>query len=167
MAKFDNVQVGDKVWSTVYGWGEVYDVSKGVRYGVKAKFKYSNGSWVTESYTFSGMNCTEDYYPELFWNGFHIPTEDEDRQPFNVTKFIKDNFDRRYFVRGARNWRIVYSHVDSKLLYNYVDDYDVIPSVYVNAKKGEDYKKSLIEILNKNNVTAEQIKKAYEELGWL
>ena len=164
MAKFDNAKIGDMVWNSVYGWGRIIEVNKDECYGIKARFPYSDIGSVTGEYTFSGETCTEDKYPVLFWNEFHIPTDEEDKKPFNLVEFLRDNLKPKEFEQGKSNRYISYEY-DSKKLECYADyNSEDIGAVYLEGL--DDYHKIISE-LTINEVTLKQLKQAYKELGWL
>jgi len=65
---FENAKVGDKVWSCVYGWGEIKTIITEMKYPISVKFKRSN---YTISYNWNGIripteNCT------LFWDEINM-----------------------------------------------------------------------------------------------
>lgn len=164
MAKFDNAKIGDMVWNSVYGWGEIIEVNKDECYGIKARFPYSDIGSVTGEYTFSGEVCTEDKYPVLFWNEFHIPTDEEDKRPFDLVEFLRENLNPKEFEYGKRNRYISYDY-DLKKFEYYADYYsDDIGTVYIEEL--DDCPKIISE-LTINEVTPKQLKDAYKELGWL
>lgn len=64
MAKFDNVKVGDKLWSSTDGWGAIYKISytEGNEYPLMVEFGES-----MSSYTLDGRLYATDKYPTLFF----------------------------------------------------------------------------------------------------
>ena len=39
MAKFNNAKVGDKVWSSEYGWGTIFEITDGLTYDIHVNFE--------------------------------------------------------------------------------------------------------------------------------
>lgn len=165
MAKFSNAKVGDNVWNSVFGWGEIISVDKYACYGITAQFPYSDASTIKGKYTFDGYACTEDKYPVLFWNEFHIPNEKEDKKPFDLIELLRNNLEPTEFVPEEHNNTINYSHRDIRFFYNYTIFLDRITEVYFKNTKEEIVE--IINILNKNQVTLKQLKQAYKILGWV
>lgn len=65
---FDKVQVGDEVWSSVYGAGKVIRIQRLEKRSIHVEFKK-----VTHSYTVRGYGTKGSLYPELFWAKFTPP----------------------------------------------------------------------------------------------
>ena len=161
MAKFDNAKIGDRVWNSVYGWGRIIEVNKDECYGIKARFPYSDIGSVTGEYTFSGETCTEDKYPVLFWNEFHIPTDEEDKKPFNLVEFLRDNLEPKEFEYEKENFYLYYSPY-GKRWHSHITTYDDVLAVYFKKCSRE-----LVDELDDNKVTPKQLKDAYKTLEWL
>lgn len=161
MAKFDNAKIGDRVWNSVYGWGRIIEVNKDECYGIKARFPYSDIGSVTGEYTFSGETCTEDKYPVLFWNEFHIPTDEEDKKPFNLVEFLRDNLEPKEFEYKKENFYLYYSPY-GKRWHSHITTYDDVLAVYFKKCSRE-----LVDELDDNKVTPKQLKDAYKTLEWL
>lgn len=65
---FESVQVGDKVWSVLYGWGVVSEVSKGSAYPLRAHFQGGVRRW----YTSEGKQYKTHVSQILFWDEVKI-----------------------------------------------------------------------------------------------
>lgn len=155
MAKFSNAKIGDGVWSSVYGKGEIVNIeSKG---DCPIIVEFDDGISDSYSYTLDGKKYKFDKYPTLFWNEFNIPTEEEDR-PFNLVEFLKENLEPKEFEYDKWNEYII--HRDGELDCSSTA-YAEIPTVYFKAVYD-----SVLNILNTNKVTVKQLKQAYKELGW-
>lgn len=161
MAKFDNAKIGDRVWNSVYGWGRIIEVNKDECYGIKARFPYSDIGSVTGEYTFSGEICTEDKYPVLFWNELHIPTDKEDKRPFDLVEFLRENLQPKEFRIGEENFYL-YFDAEDEMWYSFSSEIDIVITVYFKTCTRE-----LVDELDDNKVTPQQLKDAYKTLGWL
>lgn len=162
MAKFDNAKIGDRVWNSVYGWGRIIEVNKDECYGIKARFPYSDIGSVTGEYTFSGEVCTEDKYPVLFWNEFHIPTDEEDKRPFNLVEFLRDNLEPKEFENGKLNYYLNFIEIyDNCWKFEMSRNTDMVSVCFKEGKRDVE-----IELIRKK-VTPKQLKDAYKTLGWL
>lgn len=163
MTKFSNIKIGNRVWSIQYKWGVVTSYYANLINSIDVLF--DNG--IRKTYTIEGKRKKEDAVPELFWNEFYIPTDEEDKKPFDLVEFLKDNFDRKFFIKGDKNYQIVYSHFYNEFYFNYSDEYENIPVVFIKSKNCNNSIKSLVDKLNENKVTKEQLIEAYKELKWI
>lgn len=155
MAKFSNAKIGDGVWSSVYGKGDIVNIESKVDYPIDVKFDKE----IRISYTLDGKKYKFDKYPTLFWNEFNIPTEEEDKPPFNLVEFLKENLEPKEFEYYKGNEYII--HRDGELDCSSTA-YAEIPTVYFKAVYDP-----VLDILNTNKVTIKQLKQSYKELGWL
>ena len=115
---FEDVKIGDKVWSFTQGWGEVIeDVTEGVKYPIIVEFEDG-----INRFTADGKLYVRDKYQTLFWNEviFDIPNkpmpdldidtevlvwndEDEEKHERYFKRF--DKYGKIVcFARGATNW---------------------------------------------------------------
>lgn len=62
--KFQNVKVGDKLWSIQLGECTVDDIRTGHTYQIKC----SNEKGISAEYTLGGYWLEDDYYPSLFYS---------------------------------------------------------------------------------------------------
>lgn len=83
---------------------------------------------------------------------------------FNLIEFLKENLEPKEFEYGARNRYISYEHDLEEFEYQYDYYNEDIGTVYIKELK--DYPKIISE-LTINEVTPQQLKEAYKELGWL
>lgn len=83
---------------------------------------------------------------------------------FNLIEFLKKNLEPKEFEYGARNRYISYEHDLEEFEYKYDYYNEDIGTVYIKELK--DYPKIISE-LTINEVTPQQLKEAYKELGWL
>lgn len=163
MAKFSNIKIGNRVWSIQYKWGVVTSYCANFIYSIEVLF--DNG--IQKTYTIEGKRNEEDTVPELFWNEIYIPTDKEDKRPFDLIDFLKDNFDRKFFVKGDKNYNIVYSHFYNEFYFHCSDEYENMTTVFIKSKNCNNSIKSLVDKLNENKVTKEKLVEAYKELGWI
>lgn len=61
---FENAKVGDRVWHTAMGWGEVARIREGDQYSILVKFENDE----CDSFTTTGYERYSDEYQSLFWN---------------------------------------------------------------------------------------------------
>lgn len=164
MAKFDNAKVGDRVWYIIEGWGEVERVIKNV--GIRVRFKVSETVEVSNVFTFDGKRYQlNDKYPMLFWNEVKLPTDEEDKKPFDLVEFLRENLEPKEFLLEEHNNTINYSHRDGRFFYDYTIYLDRITEIYFKNSKYEIVE--VVQVLNENNITPQQLKQAYKILNWL
>lgn len=166
MAKFENAKVGDRVFSTIYGWGEIIEINKNECYALCAKFPYSDIGTVTISYTFDGRASTRNKYPTLFWNEFHIPTEEEDKKPFNLVEFLRENLEPKEFVYKEKNIFLNYDYQKEEVNWDYIKEDEIMGTVHFKEIEFEKLN-SIINEMNIQGVTPQQLKEAYRVLKWL
>lgn len=163
MAKFDNAKVGDKVFSTVYGWGKVFSVDKtDVHFPLVIEFDKN----IRMCYRSDGTTNVLNKFPNLFWNEVKLPNEEEDRR-FDLVEFLKDNIEPTEFVAGAENVTFVYNYTNNTWeigIYNFT----YIETIYISKISEEDYLfNDILDVLIEKQVTPQQLKRAYKELGWI
>ena len=159
MEKFSNAKVGDKVWHVSFGYGEIISINDLTMYPIKAKFNYSDNSWIVETFTASGKECTEDVFPSLFWNKFHIPTDEEDKKPFNLLEFLINNLEQKEFEIGSSNLHLIYSYGDWK---RYESRSVEIFTVYFKSIND-----AVLKELTNQHITPKQLYEAYRTLKWI
>lgn len=157
MAKFSNAKTGERVWDIVYGWGTVDGFSRG---GLQEflQVKFDNG--YTQLYLLNGKINEDDVNPMLFWNEFHIPTEEEDIKPFDLVEYLRENLEPKDFKLGESDY-LFYDFRDKKWD-KYTSTCMTIPTVYFSSIC-DDVPKTL----TKEKITTKHILEAYKELGWL
>lgn len=159
MAKFSNAKIGDRVWYVAcQSWGRIISIDKEDRYPIRAKGK----DWEA-TFTLDGKYDIDYDYVSLFWNKFHIPTDEEDKKPFDLVEFLKSNTEKVDFEYDEFNYYIYYDMQRNEFALDYVLFSFHIGEVYL--KEGNI--KNIVNNLNENKVTPEQVKQAYKELGWL
>lgn len=165
MAKFSNAKVGDKVFSSIFGWGKIVGIYNECICSVQVEF--DNGD--TVGYMFDGRRFgDDDKYPTLFWNEFHIPTDEEDKSPFDLVEFLKESVSSVEFFEGEDNYFVFY-HSYLKKFYLRCDNFikisnvNNLPVVYLDSG---DFN-AVVAKLNERNITPKQLKQAYKELGWM
>lgn len=157
MAKFSNGKIGDRVWSSIYGWGEI----NGIYDGSILKVIFTDESKTVETYfTVDGKHNIGDKYPTLFWNEFHIPIE-EDKKSFDLVEYLKENLVPKKFVCGEYNYYCYFDGKNEKWYMNYDETTQDI-KVYF-----DDIDEYFADMLNKNKITPQQLKNAFTELRWL
>lgn len=161
MAKFDNVRKGNRVWSVVHNWGTVAEMSKGDRHTV-FQVDFDNGK--LEMYILDGRRNEKDLNPTLFWNEFHIPTDEEDKKPFDLVEFLKENLEPKEFEQNTNNIYLHFSYVTNRCNWSSTIMIECIGEVYFEVNNELSH---IVDILNENKITSKELKQAYKELGWL
>lgn len=163
MEKFRTAKVGDKVWCVKFGWGVIASINDEEIYGIKVEYIDTKGMTQYYSFTLDGKDYPSDANPILFWNEIKLPTTEEDKKPFNLVEFLKDNTESIPFECRGANYYIYYDSYIRIFSYDHVSEYDRIGTVYLR-KEGI---KDIVKELNKNKATQQQLKDAYKELGWI
>jgi len=99
---FENAKVGDKVWSSVAGWGEIVGVDHESSYGISVELKsYRN------TFTKTGKSFSTNEYRTLFWAerkwADDTPTQPEAKpdykldDPILVKSYISEAWNTRHF----------------------------------------------------------------------
>lgn len=163
MAKFDNAKVGDRVFSTIYGWGKVFSVDKkDVNFPLVIEFDKN----IRMCYRSDGTTNVLNKFPNLFWNEVKLPTDEEDKR-FDLVEFLKDNIEPTEFVDGAENVTFVYNYTNNTWeigIYNFT----YIETTYISKISEEDYLfNDILDVLIEKQVTPQQLKQAYKILNWL
>lgn len=105
MAKFSNAIIGDKVYDITLGkFGEVSGIREENLLPLEVSY-----SGVIRCYALNGKRNPIDKYPTLFWNEVHLPTDKEDKKPFDLVEFLKDNLKPKKFVLGEQNYYLEFS----------------------------------------------------------
>lgn len=164
MAKFDNAKVGDNVWSSKNGWGKITKIDNSKVCGLlEVTFLISsNGDIRKITYTFDGRESLLDLYPTLFWNEVKLPTEEEDRKPFNLVEFLRDNLQPKEFENGKPNYYLCFTKsFDNSWSFELNRHTDMVSVCFKEGKRDVE-----IELIRKS-VTPQQLRQAYKKLGWL
>lgn len=161
MAKFSNIKIGQEVWSVQYGRGIIDEFARTDEGHKMFKVKFDNGDF--EWYFENGKVNIGDANPTLFWNEFKIPSDDEDKKPFNLVEFLQSTVSYVEHDTSANNYFISYDYMDSRFNYNYSSIQEYIGVVYLDSSDLE----YVVSELNEHNVTPQQLRQAYQALGWL
>lgn len=162
MAKFDNAKVGDRVFSIQYGLGAI-DRFGTVNNHEVFKVNFDNGDY--EWYFKDGRVNIDDVNPTLFWNEFHVPTEEEDKKLFNLVEFLRENLEPVEFNEDKFNYFLTYNVRSKELEFNCSMICVDVHLTYFHLCS--DKLKNVERTLNDNEVTIQQLKDAYRRLGWL
>lgn len=171
MAKFSKAKINDKVWSVQYGWGMIHEWVQIDNHYKGFQVKFNNGDY--EVYFEDGRVNISDPYPTLFWNEFHILSDDEDIKPFDLVGFLKENFVRKEFEPWGFNFYLYYDHLNETFSISRDSSYEKCDVYFkFNSQKFKQNltrkdKNNIIYELNQNKITIQQLKEAYKELGWL
>ena len=164
MAKFDNAKKNNRVWSVQHGWGTVIDFSEGyVHWFFQVKFDNGYDQW----YFPDGRAEKKDANPTLFWNEIKLPAEEEDKKPFDLVEFLRENLEPEEFIVGAENIAFIYNYANNTWeigIYNFTH----IETTYISKISEEDYLfNDILDVLIEKQVTPQQLKQAYKILNWL
>lgn len=157
MSKFDNAKVGDRVFDLLKGWGTIVEIRKNEEYPIYVNADID--SFCT--FTLDGKRYVKDLTPTLFWSEVNIPTDEEDRNPFNLVEFLRENLKPKEFVCGEYNYYYFFWANDEEWSICY-DAMNQDIKVYF-----KDMNRYVIDMLNQNKITPQQLRNAYRELGWL
>lgn len=92
--QFKYAKVGDKVFSTVCGWGVVEEVGN---LGIVVKYDKRNAR---DSYDFTGRMVTGDLYPELYWQEPWVCIESTNQN--RSTTGISTSWTEQYWVKEPK-----------------------------------------------------------------
>lgn len=163
MAKFDNAKVGDNVWSSKKGWGKITKIDKSkVMDLLEVTFLISSNYDIEKiTYTFDGRESLLDLYPTLFWNEVKLPTDEEDKKPFDLVNFLRESLKVKKFIKNEDNYYLIYHHKTERLEQqcNAYAELDGVCFNFISI--------AVMEKLNKEKITIDQLKQAYKTLGWL
>lgn len=162
MLKFDNAKVGDRVFDLLKGWGTIGAIRKNEEYPIYVNADID--SFCT--FTLDGKRYVKDLTPTLFWNEVKLPNDEEDKKPFDLVEFLRENLEPRDFRGGTNNIELRFSHKSNKWKWNWSVLNQSIGAVYFRDRNNG-ILHYIIDILNKNKITPQQLRNAYRELGWL
>ena len=83
------------------------------------------------------------------------------QEKFDLVNFLKDNLEPKEFTRYIENYYIVYNHKYKKFQSICSNNIERINTYFKFISI------SILEKLNEENITPQQLKEAYKELGWL
>lgn len=152
---FRNAKVGDRVWDLRFGWGAVTNIEETAIYPITVLFGNNRGD---RSYTTDGKISIDDINPTLFWGETKLEIT---VKPFDLKEFLKENLEPKNFKIGDCNLFLAFNtgwYIGKSKRNN------VIGTVYFKIKTDDVY---ILETLNEEQITPEQLKQAYKELGWL
>lgn len=100
---FETAKVGDKVWSIVYGWGEISDILPHEKYPIEVTFN-STDNFYEDQYTYCGKALITLPSQSLFWDEIKIvaPSKPLPNLPIDTKVLVwKDGGDKipRHFYR--------------------------------------------------------------------
>lgn len=157
MSKFIEVEVDDRVFSIYDKWGTVVDIDYEDDKPIKVKFDNGN----IEYFDFKGKTHPRASVVALYWREVKLPTEEEDTKFFSLMSCLKKNLKHKEFSRNGNN-HVMYFDVYTNT-WRWIDlDCDYLVTVYF-----EGCPQQVTDELTKNNITPEQLKEAFQSLGWL
>lgn len=171
MSKFDDVKPKNIVYHLFCGKGIVTSVSLGGGKVVffTVKFKNCEATFDVDGYLLD-KNCErEEKIVTLYWNEVKLPTEEEDTKPFDLIEFLIVNFNKVNFTPWDSNVFLYYDYNVKRLVMQEDSTCENVGTVYLKFNYIATQKKiiDVMEKINNNKVTPQQLKEAYKELGWL
>ena len=100
----------------------------------------------------------------LFWNEVKLPTVEEDKKPFDLVNFLRYNLEPKEFEQDTSNIELYFSHKTNR--WNWGSNI-MTQSIGVVYFKASDKLSCVVDTLNDNKITIQQLKQGYKELGWL
>lgn len=158
MSKFSNAKVGDRVYDVVHGWGTVDGFSRG---GLQEFLKVKLDNGYTQLYLLNGKITEDDANPTLFWNEVKLPTEEEDKKPFYLVKYLEENLSPADFTKDVSNYYLCYDYCDDEWKRFVAIHKDILTAYFISICD------TVLETLTNEKITPQQLKQAYKELGWL
>lgn len=117
------------------------------------------------TFTLDGKRYVKDVTPTLFWNEVKLPSDEEDRNPFNLVWFLREHTRCVDFKYAWNNYYIYYDEGDEEFSMGYLTCLDYVGLVYLdNRDSNLNY---IVKTLNEHKVTSKELKDAYRELGWV
>lgn len=155
MAKFDNAKVGDKLWDILLQeWGTVEYIDSEE---IKVVYIVGNDE-ISVTYNLDGI-YGDTKTPVLYYREKFIDTSDD--KPFNLVEYLKENLQPTEFRIGEENFYL-YFDAEDEMWYSFSSEIDIAITVYFKTCTRE-----LVDELDENKITPQQLKQAYKELGWL
>lgn len=85
---------------------------------------------------------------------------------FNLVEFLKENLDPKEFVYKEKNIFLNYDYQKEEVNWDYVKEDEIMGTVHFKEIELEKLN-SIINEMNIQGVTPQQLKEAYKKLGWL
>lgn len=160
MAKFNNAVVGERVWSSIHGWGKIIGVAS-ISPSTDILVAFDDSDYHLRAFYYDGRLSKEDKYPTLFWNDFHIPTDEEDKKTFDLVEFFRENLKPKEFVLGETNYYLEYSQ-GLGWSRGFEDEWYIMGCVYF-----DDDITNVVKELTEHEITSEEVIQAFKTLGWI
>lgn len=157
MAKFSKAKVGDRIWSASLGWGTVDKIDDDIEYPLHINFDIDMSGW----YTSDGKRYINSQVVELYWDEVKMPTDKEDKKPLNLVEFLKDNLKPTEFRLGKTSYSLVFDLLRKEWVRDECHQLYRPETVYF-----EYIGINVIEELDKNKITPQQLKEAFKKLEW-
>ena len=162
MYKFSNIREDDSVYSIVDGYGIVEEVIRNTVMTIKVKFE-NKSKW----FFADGRHNIDDLLPTLFWNKVNTPDEENDKPPFRLKEWLKENLEQYIseFEYGKDNYRIFYDYARDSFYCISDTTEENAGCVYFqfpdNIKNYEQLLRLGV-ILRENNIDIKTLQKAYK-----
>ena len=167
MSKFENAEVGNRVWSSKHGWGRITKIDKSKVFNLLvASFLLPDNTPIEITYTFDGRESLFDLHPTLFWNEIKLPAEEEDKKPFDLVEFLKKNLVPKEFKEDDDNIFLNYDYIEKRIDWDCNEIVEIMGTIYFEDVEFEKLN-ILVNEMNDRGITPDQLKEAYKEIGWL
>lgn len=163
MAKFSNVKPKNMVYHLFCGKGVVTTItlSNGKVVFFTVKFKNCEATFDVDGYLLD-KNCErEEKIVTLYWNEVKLPTEEEDKKPFDLIKYLEENLIPVDFTKDVSNDYLGYDYCDEEWKRFAAIHKDILTVYFISIYD------TVLETLTNEKITPKQLKEAYKELGWL
>ena len=162
MSKFENAEVGNRVWSSKHGWGRITKIDKSKVFNLLvASFLLPDNTPIEITYNFDGRESLFDLHPTLFWNEIKLPAEEDDKKPFDLVKYLEENLSPADFTKDVSNDYLGYDYCDEEWKRFVAIHKDILTVYFISICD------TVLETLTNEKITPKQLKEAYKELGWL
>ena len=153
---FKNAKVGDRVWDFSNGWGTIERTDFDINYPILVKFDNGNND---DSFTYEGFKNRIHKNPTLFWNEIKFETP---KKPFNLKEFLRENLEPKEFEYEKSNYYLVWDSREEEFDYSYSSFHESITPYFKRENM-----QIVVDTLNRESITFEDLKQAFKELGWI
>lgn len=152
---FKNAQVGDRAFDILRGWGTIIAIKLNQEYPIY--FNADIDSFCT--FTLDGKRDKIDKNPTLFWNEVKLPTQEEDKKPFDLESELK-KLEIVEFKDSESNFSLFWNYCCNDIVY-FINRTVQIPSVLYFTEKSI---KNFMNNIEDKKISKEQFFKAYKKV---
>ena len=149
---FKNAKVGDIVWDFLHKYGIIEKLEENT-----ILVKFNSGVKVT--YNLNGSCGYPVDTQTLFWNEikYDIP-----EKPFNLKEFLRENLEPKEFEYEKSNYYLVWDSREEEFDYSYSSFHESITPYFKRENM-----QIVVDTLNRESITLEDLKQAFKELEWI